>query len=128
MSRGYLTAYLSIPTLIAAWAFSRGLLREPFSFEMFMSFIVGGFLFYAAPHLLWAVISAFLKPALPVQHAGFVAACSALLAILVLSFFAHDPSGLPLQWLLYWPLAAVAQVLAVIATFIVVRRGQSAGA
>ena len=74
---------------------------------MFAAYVLGGYLFYAAPHLLWAVIAALAKFSGAVWHAGFVASSIALAAIASLWLGPRDPSGLPLQWMLYWPLAVV---------------------
>ena len=42
--------------------------------------------------------------------AGFIASFIALMAIASLWLGPQDPSGLPLQWMLYWPLAIVLQL------------------
>lgn len=87
--------------------------RAPFGMDMFATYVLGGYLFYAAPHLLWAIVAALARSTNIVWHAGFIASSIALAAISVLWFFPGDPSGLPLQWMLYWPLAIVLQVVGV---------------
>ena len=109
MARTALISYLSFPALVAVGAFSFALKHEPLSAQMLLAYVFGGFLFYAAPHLLWAVISTLGKFSGIVLHAGFVAACIALAAVLLLSLVARDSSGLPVQWLLYWPFALLLQ-------------------
>src|SRR5206468_2132312 len=84
---------------------------EPFGLEMFAPFVLGGYLFYAAPHLLWVVVAALARFSNALWHAGLGAASMAMVAIAVLWFFPGDRSGLPLQWLLYWPLAVVLQIV-----------------
>ena len=128
MARTALIAYLSIPALLAAGTFASALRYEPFGPQMLLAYVVGGFLFYAAPHLLWGIVAALCKFSGAVKHAGFIAACLALAAIAVMSFVVHDPSGLPIQWLLYWPLALVLQVGMAGASALYLHRRRSVGA
>jgi hypothetical protein len=112
-----LLLYLAIPALVAAWALWSALRFEAFGGNAFVVYGVLGFLYYSAPHLLWAFVAAFSKASSAICHAGFIAANLALLAILSFSFTgAHDPSGLPLQWVAYWPCALVLQVFFVATT------------
>lgn len=110
MKRRLLVAHLSIPAVVTLGAFAVALRREPFGMEMFATYVLGGYFFYAAPHLLWAVVSAIAKFSSAVWNAGFVASSIALAAIASLWLGPRDPSGLPLQWMLYWPLAVVLQL------------------
>lgn len=100
-------AHLSTPAAFAAGVFIYAINRESISFEMVTSVLFGGFLFYAAPYLLWAFIVASAKPSNAVAHSGFIANTVALLLIASFWFFPGDPSGLPMQWMLYWPLALI---------------------
>jgi hypothetical protein len=109
MKRTSLVAYLCIPALVTIGTFAVALGREPLGMEMFMAYVIKGYLFYAAPHLLWAVIAALAKFSNTVFHAGFIASSIALAAIASLWLFPGDSSGLPMQWLLYWPLAIALQ-------------------
>ncbi len=111
MKRTSLAAHLSIPALVALGAFTVALRRQPFGMEMFAAYVLGGYLFYAAPHLLWAIVAARAKVSNAVWHAGFVASSIALAAIASLWLGPRDPSGLPLQWMLYWPLAVILQLV-----------------
>ena len=108
MKRGVLVGYLIAPALVALVSFAIGLRREPLEYDMVVA-LFGGFLFYAAPYLLWSVIAGIGRFSRAAWHAGFVAASVALIAIAILSLFVRDPSGLPLQWMAYWPLAIVLQ-------------------
>ena len=99
--------HISIPAIFAAGVFVYALGRESFSLEMLASVLFGGFLFYAAPYFLWAVIVAAAKPSNVVAHSGFIASTLALALIASFWFFPPDPSGLPMQWMLYWPLAII---------------------
>jgi hypothetical protein len=76
---------------------------------MFAAVVLGGYLFYAAPHLLWVLIAALGKFSNSLWHAGLIAASIAMVAIAALWLAPGDPSGLPMQWLAYWPLAIILQ-------------------
>jgi len=110
MKRTVIAVYLSIPALLTLGPSLVALRREPFGLEMFATVVLSGYLFYAAPHLLWVFIAVLLKFSNALWHAGLVAASIAMVAIASLWLFPGDPSGLPMQWLLYWPLAIVLQI------------------
>jgi hypothetical protein len=124
MARTSLLAYLSVPAFVALGSFVLALTQEPLSWPMLLAYVLGGFLFYAAPYFLWAIISTIGKFPGTEIHAGFIAACVALAAVLTLSFVARDASGLPIQWVLYWPLALLLQV-AMAGVSALYRRGRS---
>ena len=113
-------AYISLPTLFAVAGFIRALNRDSFSLEV-LTVLLYGFLFYAAPHLLWAVIIAVSKPSCLVVHSGFIASTLALTLIASFWFFPPDPSGLPMQWMLYWPLAIILLIFVAGGTAVYVR-------
>ena len=100
-------AHISVPAIFALGVFIYALGRETFTLEMLASVLFGGSLFYAAPHFLWAVIITVSKPSDMVAHSGFIASTVALALIASFWFFSPDPSGLPMQWKLYWPLAII---------------------
>jgi hypothetical protein len=115
MKRAHLLAHLSLPVFVALLGLVLSLRREPLTGELLLSHLAWGLLFYAAPHLLWAALSAAARPVSVVRHAGFVASSSALLLVDALSFWGpRDPSGLPYQWLAYWPLAGLLLVVVVV--------------
>lgn len=107
--------------------FARGLQYEPLAIGMFIAYVLVGGLFYLAPHFLWLVIATRGKFQGIVWHAGFVAETAALAAVLVLAFTFHNPSGIPYQWLIYWPLALVLQAVLVGVSFLVSRRHHNVG-
>jgi len=111
MKRAAVAAYLGIPALLTLGIFVVALRREAFSLEMFAAAVVDGYFFYAAPHLLWISIAWLVKFSKALWHAGLIAASVALGAIAALWLTPGDPSGLPMQWLLYWPLALILQVV-----------------
>jgi hypothetical protein len=112
VKRSHLIGHMLVPVLIALGGMFNGLRREAISVEALLAYLVGGVLFYSAPHLLWAAVTAAVRPALTVWHAGFVGSTIALVLVTAMSLFGrHDSSGLPYQWLLYWPLAGIALLL-----------------
>jgi len=121
MKRSTVLAHLCIPALLTGGTFAVALSRDPFSIEMFSTYVLGGYLFYAAPHLLWATIAALARFSSVMWHAGFIASSIALVVISAFWFFPRDPSGLPIQWMLYWPLAVALQVVVAGLTAIVHR-------
>ncbi|MGB7649939.1 MAG: hypothetical protein WBL62_01925 [Gallionella sp.] len=110
MRLSILMAYLCLPACFTvAGVFGHG----TFDVAQLMNLF-----FYAAPHLLWLTVAALAKFSNALWHAGLIAASVALLAISTLWLLPQDPSGLPLQWLLYLPLAIALQVIAVTLTII----------
>jgi hypothetical protein len=63
-----------------------------------------------------------------IAHAGFIASTVALGVVASLWFFPGDPSGLPLQWMFYWPLASVLLVVAASGTAVYIRFSASSKA
>ena len=57
MKRSTLVGYFFAPALLVLVNFATALGREPLGLEMVVA-LLGGFLFYAAPYLLWAVVAA----------------------------------------------------------------------
>ncbi|MDH2918939.1 MAG: hypothetical protein PXX73_07080 [Sideroxydans sp.] len=111
MRLSVLMVYLSLPALLTIVGSVSG---GAVDVAQLMSFF-----FYAAPHFLWLTVAVFAKFSNALWHAGLIAASVALSAISALWLLPQDPSGLPLQWLLYLPLAIVLQIVAAIFTFIV---------
>ena len=112
MKRAHQFAHVLFPLLFALGALCMSLRWRPFSSELLATHLVWGFTFYVAPYFLWACLALALKPSLFVWHAGFVASSVSLLLVGAISVWGpRDPSGLPYQWLLYWPLAGVLLVV-----------------
>ena len=99
-------AYIILPTLFSVAGLVRALNREAPSLEVLEVFI-GSFFFYAAPYLAWLFIVAAFKTTNAVTHSGYISSTISLLLIASFWFFPPDPSGLPMQWMLYWPLAII---------------------
>ena len=121
MARWTIASYLSIPTAVAIGGLILALRYEPFDLGAFASAAIGGFLYYAAPLLVWALIVTIAGFSGPVAHAGFGAAAVALLLIAALSLAGRDSSGLPIQWLMYWPLAFILQAVCITGAALYVR-------
>ena len=111
MKRTTMLAYLGIPTALALGVFTYALRHESFSANMLSGTLLSGLLFYATPYFAWAIVAALGKFSSTVSHSGFIAATVALVAICAFWFLPRDPSGLPLQWMMYWPLALVLQIV-----------------
>lgn len=103
--RRALVAHLCIPILVTIVTSAVGIIREPFAIDVFLTFLMGGFLFYTGPHLVWAIVASVGAFSKAVWHAGFIASTLALIATSAFWLGPRDTSGLPIQWMLYWPLA-----------------------
>ena len=114
MTAFHTLAHLCVPALLTVAVSLFAIRRESFDALGFTTFAFGSFLFYAAPHLLWLVIAKLLGYTTALVQSGLAAASLALAVIYSAWLFPADPSGLPLQWMLYWPLAIVLQVLAAV--------------
>ena len=128
MKLASVVAHLSVPALLAVGGFVVALGRESFGIDTFAAVFIGGYLFYAAPHLWWTLVSALGHFSDTMRHAQYVASSIALAAIAAFWFFSGDRTRLPMQWLLYWPLAMVLQfvVAGLTAIFISVNTPKSA--
>jgi hypothetical protein len=122
MKRRTLLVYLCIPAVLAIGGFVVALQREPFGLQTISNHVVGGYLFYAAPYFLWFGIAALAKFSDALLQAGLIASTVALAAIVSVWFGPRDPSGLPIQWMLYWPLAVILQIIAGIGAAVYQRR------
>lgn len=126
MKRAHLLVHLSFPALYGLVGLLLSLRREPVSAELLLVHLAWGLLFYAAPHLLWTVLSNAIKPTLGVWHAGYAVSSCALLLVAALSVWGpRDPSGLPYQWFVYWTLSGVLLVVVVIGWLLAGRRHAS---
>lgn len=121
MKQAQLIAHLSIPALVTLGTYAAALRHQPFGMDTFAAYVLGGYLFYAAPHFLWAVIAATAQFSSAVRHAGLIASSVALAMIASFWLGPQDSSGLPLQWMAYWPLALVLQLVMASSTAIYLR-------
>jgi hypothetical protein len=100
--------HISVPAIFALVVAVIGSQRE---LDDFIVAIFGGALFYCAPHLCWLGIHLLVKPGNIVLHSGYIGATLALILIASLWLLPPDQSGLPIQWMAYWPLAAILLIL-----------------
>lgn len=97
--------YLAVPVLLAIALAVYGFVARSADIESLFIMVFGGALFYGAPHLVWAFVHFAFKPTTVVVHSGYAGATLALALISSMWLLPADPSGLPLQWMAYWPLA-----------------------
>ena len=74
-----------------------------------MAFI-GSAAFFSLPHFVWYSLCAAVRPTAPYWHVGLGSATVALGFVALMSYYSHDPSGLPYQWFIYWPLVGLSHV------------------
>jgi hypothetical protein len=110
-----LIAHLIVPAAVAIWAIVDVTRAGTKTLGEYVTVGGFGFLFYASPHLLWFAVATMSRASTAVTHSGFLAANLVLIWIATYPLWGHaDPSGLPLQWLAYWPFALGLQLLTVI--------------
>ena len=103
--------HLVLPAAVAIWAVLLAVRFEPLTVQLVASVGFLGFLYYSAPHLLWLLIAGAARLSAGLAHAGLIAANISLTVISSFPLLGlRDPSGLPLQWMAYWPLALVLMV------------------
>jgi len=90
----------------------------------FFGVFFGGVLFYGAPFFLLAFLKWLLKLPNHIIHSGFLGISTALFFIAGMWLLPPDPSGLPIQWMMYWPLSAILGLL-MISSIIVVKKYQN---
>jgi hypothetical protein len=100
-------SYISIPLIFAVGVTTYAAKIKPLELLPLMELFGFGALFYCTPFFFMAFIQFCLKPASPVIHSGYLGASLSLVLIASLWFFPSDQSGLPVQWMAYWPLASL---------------------
>ena len=100
--------HISVPVIFALAVGVIGSQKE--LNDLFVA-IFGGALFYCTPHLCWLGFHLLAKPGHKVLHSGYTGATLALILIASLWLLPPDQSGLPIQWLAYWPFAAILIIL-----------------
>ena len=104
-------AYICIPGIFALTVFSYDIYSHSLDFGLLIQALILRFFFYIAPYLLWAGVISLGKFSNFIAHAGFIGATFALLLTASMWFIPGDPSGLPLQWIVYWPLAVIVELI-----------------
>ena len=99
--------YLLIPTLFTIVITCIAFFAKDTDLESVFYMLFWGWLFYTAPFGIWLVFIRWAKPSAFVQHSGYIACVLSLIVISSFWLLPPDPSGLPLQWSMYWPLSAI---------------------
>ncbi|MFO6425054.1 hypothetical protein [Motilimonas sp. KMU-193] len=103
--------YFAIPVLFALVVAAYVMVSGKHNQASWLGLVIYDVLFYGAPYFLHSVLMWLFKAASQVIHAGFIGISLALLWIASLWLLPSDPSGLPIQWMGYWPLAVVMGLL-----------------
>ncbi|WP_415912131.1 hypothetical protein [Neptuniibacter sp. QD37_11] len=103
--------YLAIPVLFGFCVAIYSSLVRGFSIEENWVQYFYGVLFYLAPFAMFSIFHLLLHPHISVVHAGYIGSVLALFLIAAFWLLPPDPSGLPIQWMAYWPLAGILMVL-----------------
>jgi len=102
-----INSYLAIPVtfglLVTSYALVTGEPNQADSLGLF----IYGVLFYGAPYFLHGIFMAVFKGSSQIIHAGFIGISLALVIIAGMWLLPPDPSGLPIQWMAYWPLSVI---------------------
>ncbi|WP_345552566.1 hypothetical protein [Microbulbifer aestuariivivens] len=108
--------YIALPILLALLIAGYSLIKGQEILEILAQFVYGG-LFYSAPFLVFALLHILFKFPKIVAHSGYIAASLSLLVISSLWLLPPDQSGLPIQWMAYWPLSVILIVIFVGVSF-----------
>lgn len=100
-------SYLVIPVIFAFLVASYAITTGKHNQANFLSLFTYGFLFYGVPYFLFGFLVFLLKPSKFIVHSGFIGISIALLLIASIWLLPPDSSGLPIQWMGYYPLSIV---------------------
>lgn len=98
--------YMTLPIFLALAIATYSLTNGQEASEILAQFFYGG-LFYCAPFLVLMLLQISFKPPNVVAHSSYIAASLSLVAISSVWLLPPEPSGLPLQWMVYWPLSVI---------------------
>jgi hypothetical protein len=105
--------YLLIPMcfslLVTSYVFLTGTHNQAENYGLF----IYSLLFYGAPFIIFALLILILRPTNQIVHSGFIGITTGLLLISSFWLLPPDVSGLPIQWVMYWPLSAILGVLCI---------------
>jgi len=105
MEKKGIYAYMAIPIIFTLVVCTFAASRYSGDSAQLFKIIAGSFFFYSAPYFLWLVVIKIFKASNTLTHAGFIACTASLFLIASIWFLPPDPSGLPIQWMAYWPLS-----------------------
>ena len=109
--------YIVMPILFAFVLFIYSITARGTDFTSALSQFGLGVIFYSAPYIVFAVLHILLKLPQVMAHFGYAAATLALATVSAFWLLPPDQSGLPIQWMLYWPLSALLIVVFVGGSF-----------
>jgi uncharacterized membrane-anchored protein YitT (DUF2179 family) len=102
-----IASYLTIPLIFALLVASYAMLSGRHNQASFTGLAIYSVLFYGAPYFLLAVLMVVFRAPSKLVHAGFAGISLALLLIASIWLLPPDESGLPIQWMGYWPLSLI---------------------
>ncbi|MFY8275010.1 hypothetical protein AAEU32_12875 [Pseudoalteromonas sp. SSDWG2] len=113
--------YFAVPILLSVVLAILSVLVRKSDLYSTLIVLVGGAMLYSAPYIVWALFSVLAKPVVKVVHAGYIGATLSLVVISSLWLLPQDPSGLPVQWMAYWPLSGILITMFALITFVYIR-------
>jgi hypothetical protein len=117
--------YLTIPVLFSLLVACYAMVTGKQNQAEWLGLFLYGVLFYGAPFFVLAFFAWLLKASNNIVHAGFIGVSLSLLLIAGLWLLPPDPSGLPIQWMGYWPLSAVLGLVLVGGSFVLAKHKDS---
>ncbi|QSX38422.1 hypothetical protein [Shewanella sedimentimangrovi] len=99
--------YLTIPIIFGLLVAGYALITGNENQASFIGLFIYGVLFYGAPYFLHSMFMVLFKASNQAIHAGFIGITLALVLISSMWLLPQDPSGLPIQWMGYWPLSVI---------------------
>lgn len=106
-------SYLTIPVLFSLIVTSYRLLSGKHNQAENYGLFIYSLLFYGAPFIIFALLILILRPTNQIVHSGFIGITTGLLLISSFWLLPPDVSGLPIQWVMYWPLSVILGVLCI---------------
>ena len=111
----YLLVPMCFSLLITSYVFLTGTHNQA---EIY-SFLFYSILFYGAPFFIFSLLILMVKPSTQILHSGFFGISMALLLVSSIWLLPPDKSGLPIQWMIYWPLSAILGFIFITISFII---------
>ncbi|MFT4763810.1 MAG: putative membrane protein [Oleispira sp.] len=99
--------YSFIPILFSFLAVSFVMFTGNHNQANFLGLFIGSTLFYSAPFFILRYIFSVSSAKSKYIHSGYIGATIALTLIASFWLLPRDPSGLPMQWMAYYPLSLV---------------------
>ena len=110
--------YLFIPILFSFLAVSFVIFTGKHNQANFLGLLISSTLFYCTPFFILSFIFSVSSAKSKYIHFGHIGATIALTLIASLWLLPRDPSGLPIQWMMYYPLSLILVLIFLGAAFI----------